>query len=69
MEKVKLLIDARYPAAWVFRFKPIPAGTVVPVIPANNIPEKGCYWVDTDELKDDPYGILLRPGDYEKVKG
>lgn len=65
--KAKLLIDAHYPAGWVFTFKPIPAGTIVPVEKATNIPGKGNYWVNTPELKDDAYGILLRPGDYELV--
>ncbi len=66
--KAKLLKDCHYPAAWVFRFKPIKAGTVVPVIPASNIPGKGRYWINTVELQNDPYGILLEPGDYEVIK-
>jgi len=66
--QVKLLTTVKYPAAWVFNFEPIKAGTVVPVIPANNIPEPGCYWINTPELEDDCYGILLRPGDYEIVQ-
>lgn len=65
--KARLLIDAHYPAGWVFKFKPIPAGTIVPVVPATNIPDKNCLWANTDELKDDAYGILLRPGDYELI--
>lgn len=63
--KAKLLTTRHYPAAWVFRYAPIPAGTIVPVVPATNLPGKGRYWVNTDELKDDAYGILLEPGDYE----
>jgi len=67
---VKLLVDKTYPAAWVFNYPKIRAGTVVPVAPATNQPnykEKGLYWIDTDELKDDPYGILIESGEYEEV--
>ena len=67
MLHVKLLKDAHYSANWVFTFKPIPAGTVVPVVPATNLPGIGRYWIDTEELKDDAYGILLEPGDYEII--
>ena len=65
--KAKLLTTARYPAAWVFNYPPIEKGTIVPVIPATNLPYKDCFWIDTPELQDDPYGILLRPGDYELI--
>ena len=61
----KLLTDKAYPAAWVFNFSPIMAGAIVPVVPATNIPEKGCYWINTPELEDDAYGILLHPGEYD----
>jgi len=65
MKHVTLTKDAHYPASWVFNFEPIPAGTVVPVVPANNLPDcEGKYWVNTPELENDPYGILLLPGDY-----
>lgn len=65
MKTVKLTVEKHYPAGWVFTFKPLQAGTVVPVIPANNLPDsRGKYWVMTDELKDDPYGVLLVPGEY-----
>ena len=68
--KVRLLVNRRYPAAWVpsSYFPPIKAGTVVPVVPANNIPRPNCYWVNTPELEDDCYGILLEPGDYELLE-
>lgn len=66
--KVKLLVDTRYSANWVFNGPAYPEGTVVPVIPAHNIPGEGNLWIDTEELKDDAYGILLRPGDYEIVQ-
>src|SRR5438309_11944839 len=64
--KAKLLVDKHYPAAWVFTFKPIKAGTIVPVIPATNLPKSSRidYWIDTDDLKDDPYGIGIGPGEY-----
>ena len=65
--KVRLLIDTRYPAGWVFNGPAYPAGTVVPVIKAHNIPGEGNLWINTKELKDDCYGILLRPGDYEEI--
>lgn len=65
--QAKLLIDARYPAAWVMTWKPIPAGTIVPVVPADNLPGTGRYWINTPELEDDAYGILLEPGDYELI--
>ena len=64
---VKLLVDTRYPAAWVFNGPAYPAGSIVPVSPATNIPEPDCLWIDTPELVDDAYGILLRPGDYELI--
>lgn len=67
---VKLLVDKTYPAAWVFNYPKIKAGTIVPVVPAYNLPdfdEKGLCWIDTDELKDDPYGILLESSEYEEV--
>lgn len=66
--EARLLKTCAYPAAWVFNYPPIEAGTVVPVVPATNIPDADCYWVNTDELKDDAYGILLRPGDYELLE-
>lgn len=66
--KVKLLVDKHYPAPWVFNFKPIKAGTIVPVVPANNLPgSNGKYWINTEKLKNDAYGILLLPGEYEEV--
>ena len=65
--KAKLLKTVKYPAAWVLAFPDIEEGTIVPVVPANNIPEPDCYWVNTVELEDDPYGILLRPGDYKLI--
>lgn len=65
--KAKLLNTVHYPAAWVFNFPPIEAGTIVPVVPATNLPDMDCYWINTPELEDDPYGILLRPGDYELI--
>jgi hypothetical protein len=66
---VRLLVDKHYPAAWVLTFKPLKAGTIVPVVPATNLPNnEGKYWIETVELKDDPYGILLEPGDYEEVE-
>lgn len=66
--KVKLLVDKHYPAGWVFSFPPLKAGTVVPVVPATNIPGKDKYWINTPELKDDAYGILLVPGEYEVLR-
>ena len=66
--KVKLLKDKHYPAAWVFRFKPLVEASIVDAVPAHNIPEPNCLWVDTEELKNDPYGILLYPGDYEIIE-
>lgn len=67
MLQAKLLVDKHYPAAWVFTLQPLKAGTVVPVVKANNIPGEGMYWVNTPELKDDAYGILLYPGEYELI--
>lgn len=71
--KARLLRDQHYPAAWVFSFPPIPAGTVVPVVPATNQPQTGAgdhirYWIDTPELHDDPYGIGLCDGDFTIIK-
>ena len=69
MQHARLLVEKRYPASWVFSFKPIPAGSVVPVVLASNLTdcEKGRYWINTPELEDDPYGILLEPGEYELI--
>jgi hypothetical protein len=67
MIKAKILSDAHYPARWVFKFKPMPAGSIVPVIKAGNIQGKDCYWINTPELEDDAYSILLMPGDYKIV--
>jgi hypothetical protein len=50
---------------WTRHIKPLPAGRVVSVVPANNLPYEDCFWVDTPELEHDPYGILLVPGDYQ----
>jgi hypothetical protein len=63
----RILKTKYYPAAWVFRFPPIKPGTIVPVVEATNIPDQGTYWVNTPELADDAYGILLYPGDYELI--
>ena len=65
--EAKLLIDKHYPAAWVFNFPTLKAGSIVPVVPATNIPGEGNSWVNTPELEDDCYGILLEPGDYEII--
>ncbi len=65
--KAKLLTEKHYPAAWVFTFKPLQPGEVVPVVPADNIPGEGQYWVNTPELENDAYGILLQPGEYELI--
>lgn len=69
---VLLLKTKHYPAAWVLNYKPIEAGTIVPVVPADNIPQEGDairYWIDTPELKDDAYGIGLYDGDFELLTG
>ena len=65
--KVRLLVEKRYPAAWVFNFKPLQVGAIVPAVPASNLPGKGRYWINTAELRDDAYGILLEPGEYEII--
>lgn len=68
---VRLLKEKRYPAAWVFCHPPLQPGTVVPVVPASNIPQAGDairYWVNTPDLEDDAYGIGLYDGDFEVVK-
>jgi len=63
--RAKLLVDKHYPAAWVFNFEPIKAGTIVPVVHAGNLPDNQFkYWINTPELEDDPYGILLTEGEY-----
>ena len=65
--KVKLLHGVRYPAAWVFNGPRYEAGEVVPVVKATNQPGEGKLWINTPELEDDSYGILLEPGDYETI--
>lgn len=69
---VKLLKDKHYPAPWVFNVPKLKAGTIVPVVPATNMPQNGAgehirYWVNTPELEDDAYGIGLYDGDFEVV--
>lgn len=67
-KQARLLVQKHYPAAWVFTFKPLEAGTVVPVVPATNLPDNaGKYWVNTPELEDDAYGILLVQREYELI--
>jgi len=61
----KVLTEKHYPAGWVFKYPPIEAGAIVEVVKADNLPDDDCYWINTEELKDDAYGILLRPGEYE----
>ena len=70
MRKARLLVEKMYPAAWVFSFKPIPAGTIVPVSFASNQPQDGAgehirYWIETPELVGDAYGIGLYDGEFE----
>ena len=65
--KARLLTEKCYPAGWVFNFKPLQPGAIVPVVPADNIPGEGLYWVNTPELENDAYGILLQPGEYELI--
>jgi hypothetical protein len=70
MMYARLLTEKRYPAAWVFSFAPLAAGSVVPVVPATNQPQAGDairYWVNTPELAEDAYGIGLYDGDFELV--
>ena len=66
----KLLVDKHYPAAWVLTFPPIKAGTIVPVVPATNLPKESNidYWITANGLEDDPYGIGIGPGDYELME-
>ena len=63
--RARLLVEKHYPAAWVFNFPPFPLGSIVPVVPATNLPGTGKYWINTPELENDAYGILLLPGEYE----
>lgn len=70
--RVRLLREITYNVPWApNKYGPYAAGTVVPVIPAYNQP-KGeghiRYWLDTPEIKDDPYGIGLYDGDFEEVE-
>jgi hypothetical protein len=65
--KVKLLHDVRYPAAWAPNAPHYSAGDIVPVVPATNQPDfkaKGLMFIDTPELADDCYGILISSSDY-----
>lgn len=72
--KARLLVQKSYPAAWVIRTAPIPAGEVVPVVRADpallvgsSDEGKECYWVNNEALRGDAHGVLLRPGEYEIV--
>ena len=44
-------------------------GTIVPVIPASNLPADSAikFWIDTPELLDDPYGMGLYTDDFVLV--
>ena len=45
-----------------------PAGSIVPVIPAKGQPRTGQHirlWIDTPELRADPFGLGLWDGDFE----
>jgi hypothetical protein len=67
----RLKTEKHYPAGWVFRFNPFPRGALVPVVEATNIPRENgalCYWVNTPELENDCYGVLLHPGEFELVQ-
>ena len=63
---VKLTRDVTYPAPWAHGAPVYRKGEVVPVVPATNAPSYA-FWIDTPELKDDPYGMGLEPGDYEEL--
>lgn len=66
--KARLLVKKHYSANWVMAFPPIPAGTVVPVVEATNIPQEGDairFWIATPELANDPYGVGLYDGEFE----
>ena len=65
--KAKLLKDIEYPAPWS-RSCEYKAGNIAPVIPASNQPGDDKYWINTPELTDDLYGVLLYPGDYELIE-
>jgi len=67
MKRVRLLVERHYPAGWVFSYPPHKVGETVEVVPARNIPGEGNYWIENELLKNDPYGILLIPGDYEEL--
>lgn len=71
--KVKLLTDVTTPQPWVGsnRKTKYKAGTVVNVMPADNIPQDGPdpirFWVDEPEVAESAYGIGLCDGDFELV--
>ena len=69
--KIKLLKDAQYPAGWAFPGTVHHAGDIVEAIPANNIPDhdkRGLLWINSPELADDAYGVLVETGDYEVIE-
>jgi len=69
--KVKILRTVYTAPPWVMPRPTLEIGTVVPVVPATNIPQDSPtairYWVDLPEMRDDPYGTGLCDGDFEKV--
>jgi len=70
MKYVTLKKDVKYPATWPCDLNGLTytAGQTVPVIPATNQPDwkkQGLYFIATDELVDDCYGILIEIGDYD----
>jgi len=69
--KAKLLVEKHYPAAWVFSFPVMEKGSIVPIVPATNIPQGSPdairYWIDTPALKNDAYGVGLYDGEFELI--
>lgn len=62
--KVRILEEVRYPAEWC-KVAPLRPGDIIDAVPADNLPDEGVLWAQREDLKRDPYGIALYPGDYE----
>ena len=66
-EWVEVVEDRAYPAGWVTRPPQFKHGDIVPTAAATSSDQQGCRWIQTRPLIDDPYGVLLDPGDYSMV--
>lgn len=66
--RIKLLETQVHPAHWVPNRPRYQAGTELNAIPVTNLAYEGAVWLDTPELKDCPYGMLVHRHAYEIIE-